>query len=63
MNGVATGPRELDGRIRRSEAGATLFAPAMRYRSTNDSQFDPCMDWRADLLLGRLVSCAVNSFY
>ena len=31
-----------------SEA-TTLFAPTVRYASTNDSQFDPCMDWRAEL--------------
>jgi hypothetical protein len=54
MNGVATRARDLDDRISESDPDATLFAPAVRYRSTNDSQFDPCMDWRADLLLGRL---------
>jgi hypothetical protein len=32
----------------------TLFAPTVRYASTNDSQFDPCMDWRAELWLGHL---------
>ena len=31
-----------------------LFAPTVRYVSTNDSQFDPCMDWRAELWLGHL---------
>ena len=36
-----------------SEA-TTLFAPTVRYASTNDSQFDPCMDWRAELWLGQL---------
>ncbi|MGB3673227.1 MAG: hypothetical protein WA988_02180 [Candidatus Nanopelagicales bacterium] len=29
----------------------TLFAPAVRYRSTNNSEFSPCMDWAAELWL------------
>lgn len=37
-----------------STPNATLFAPKMRYRSMNDSQFDPCMDWQAQLVLARL---------
>lgn len=35
-------------------ASTTLFAPTVRYASTNESQFDPCMDWRAELWLGHL---------
>jgi hypothetical protein len=42
-------------RITTSESTATtLCAPTVRYASTNDSQFDPCMDWRAELWLGHL---------
>jgi hypothetical protein len=54
MNGVATTVRGLGDRIGKSDPNATLFAPEIRYRSTNDSQFDPCMDWRAEMVLGRL---------
>jgi hypothetical protein len=32
----------------------TLFAPRVRYASVNDSEFDPCMDWRAEMWLGHL---------
>jgi predicted Zn-dependent protease with MMP-like domain len=42
-------------RITESDTNAVaLFAPTVRYVSTNDSQFDPCMDWRAELWLGHL---------
>lgn len=45
------GPSE---RVTTSDSTATtLFAPTVRYVSTNDSQFDPCMDWRAELWLGQ----------
>jgi hypothetical protein len=59
MNAVATTVRGLGDRICESDPNATLFAPGIRYRSTNDSQFDPCLDWRAELVLGRLdhVDC------
>ena len=52
MAATIGGPSE---RITASDSNATtLFAPTVRYASTNDSQFDPCMDWRAELWLGHL---------
>jgi hypothetical protein len=53
MNDVATTVRGLGDRIREFGPNATLFAPGIRYRSMNDSQFVPCLDWRAELVLGR----------
>jgi hypothetical protein len=51
-------PATMDGpseRMTRSDSTATtLFAPTVRFASTNDSPFDPCMDWRAELQLGDL---------
>jgi hypothetical protein len=52
MPATMGGPSE---RITTSNSTATtLFAPTVRYASTNDTQFDPCMDWRAELWLGHL---------
>ena len=45
----------MGGSITESDSEATtLFAPTVRYASTNESQVDPCMDWRAELWLRQL---------
>jgi hypothetical protein len=55
MNGMAATTGGPSQRITESGSYATtLIAPTVRYASTNDSQFDPCMDWRAELWLGHL---------
>jgi hypothetical protein len=55
MNGMAATIGGPSQRISGSDSNATtLFAPTVRYASTNESQFEPCMDWRAELWLGHL---------
>ncbi len=51
-------PATMDGpskRMTRSDSPTTtLCAPTVRFASTNESPFDPCMDWRAELRLGHV---------
>jgi hypothetical protein len=55
MKSMAASMGGASERITKSDCNATtLFAPTVRYASTNESQFDPCMDWRAELWLAHL---------